>query len=93
MIFVVDSCDKERIEEAAAALKSLTFEPELQTAALMIFANKQDVAEAMSLAEITEKLKLNDIKERRWHIQAVCALRGTGMSEGFQWLCDEISSQ
>ncbi|XP_023017704.1 ADP ribosylation factor 4 isoform X2 [Leptinotarsa decemlineata] len=91
IIFVVDSCDIDRIEEAHRELKNLTYETELTQAILLVFANKQDMPQAISTSELCDKLKLNDIKDRKWHIQGVSALRGSGLLEGFKWLCDEIS--
>ncbi|XP_039287744.1 ADP-ribosylation factor 4-like [Nilaparvata lugens] len=54
LIFVVDSSDRERIDEAAEELQYMMQEYELRDAVLLIFANKQDVPNAM-----TTNLKLN----------------------------------
>jgi signal recognition particle receptor subunit beta len=37
----------------------------LREATLLVFANKQDLPNAMSSAEITEKLKLNELRNRK----------------------------
>jgi len=39
-------------------------EDELRDAVLLIFANKQDLPNAMSAAEITDKLGLNQLRNR-----------------------------
>ena len=39
-------------------------EDELRDAALLVFANKQDLPNAMSAAELTEKLQLNQLRQR-----------------------------
>ncbi|KAG5884132.1 hypothetical protein JTB14_021801 [Gonioctena quinquepunctata] len=93
IIFVVDSSDRERTEEAANELKRLTYETDLAQAILLVFANKQDMPEAMTTSELTEKLDLKDMQDRKWHIQGVCALSGSGLYEGFKWLCEEICPQ
>ena len=36
---------------------------------LLIFANKQDLPNAMNSAEITEKLGLHSLRQRNWYIQ------------------------
>lgn len=41
MIFVCDSNDRDRIEEAREELHRMFSEPELATAVLLVFANKQ----------------------------------------------------
>lgn len=93
LIFVVDSNDRERIEEAATELEHMMQEEELRDAILLIFANKQDLPNSMSSAELTEKLKLNEFRNRRWYIQATCATQGTGLYEGLDWLSNELASK
>ena len=61
-------------------------EEELTDAALLIFANKQDLPHAKSAADLTETLGLNTLKNRRWYIQACCATTGDGLLEGVDWL-------
>ena len=39
-------------------------EDDLREAALLVFANKQDLPNAMTAAEITDKLKLNTFRGR-----------------------------
>ncbi|KTB11285.1 ADP-ribosylation factor 2 [Nakaseomyces glabratus] len=58
-----------------------------------VFANKQDLPEAMSAAEITEKLGLHSIRNRPWFIQATCATSGEGLYEGLEWLSNNLSNQ
>ena len=36
---------------------------------LLIFANKQDLPNAMNAAEITDKLGLHSLRNRNWYIQ------------------------
>ena len=40
-------------------------EDELREAVLLVFANKQDLPNAMSAAEITDKLGLNQLRARQ----------------------------
>ncbi len=51
---------------------------ELANAAVLIYANKQDVKDCMSAAEISKQLDLTGIKNQQWHIQSCCALTGEG---------------
>ena len=51
---------------------------DLRKAAVLIFANKQDIKGSMSAAEISQHLNLTSIKDHVWHIQACCALTGEG---------------
>merc|ERR1712151_1225176 len=58
LIFVIDSNDRDRIGEARDELNKMLNEDEMRDAILLVFANKQDLPNAMSAAEITEKLGL-----------------------------------
>ena len=49
LIFVVDSNDKDRIAEAREELQRMLNEDELRDAVLLVFANKQDLPQAMQV--------------------------------------------
>ena len=82
LIFVVDSNDRERAEDAREELHRMLNEPELSSAVLLVFANKQDLPKAMPTAEVAEKLGLHSLRGRVWHIQGTCATTGDGLYEG-----------
>ncbi|XP_055381679.1 ADP-ribosylation factor 2 [Condylostylus longicornis] len=93
LIYVVDSNDRERIEEAQKELHAMLQEDELKDSILLVFANKQDLPNAMTAAELTEKLNLNQLRNRSWYIQATCASQGQGLYEGLDWLSNELSKK
>mmetsp|Transcript_71026 Transcript_71026/g.117624 ORF Transcript_71026/g.117624 Transcript_71026/m.117624 type:complete len:116 (+) Transcript_71026:1057-1404(+) len=68
-------------------------EDELSDAALLVFANKQDLPQAMTAAEVCEKLGLHNLKRREWFIQPACAYNGDGLYEGLDWLSRTLSSR
>ena len=72
LIFVVDSNDRERAEDAKNELQRMLQEPELSSAIVLVFANKQDLPRAMPTAEVAEKLGLHSLRGRVWHIQGCC---------------------
>lgn len=90
IIFVVDSNDRERINEAALELQKVLREDELREATLLVLANKQDLPNAMSVAEVTDKLGLHSLRSRQWYIQAACATSGDGLYEGLDWLSQAL---
>ena len=45
-------------------------EEELQDAALLVFANKQDQPGALSASEVSKQLNLVELKDRSWSIVA-----------------------
>ncbi|KAJ4787031.1 hypothetical protein LUZ62_038277 [Rhynchospora pubera] len=62
LIFVVDSNDRDRVVEARDELHRMLNEDELRDAVLLVFANKQDLPNAMNAAEITDKLGLHSLR-------------------------------
>ncbi|GCC31079.1 ADP-ribosylation factor 1 [Chiloscyllium punctatum] len=92
LIFVVDSNDRERVNEAKEELLRMLSEDELRDAVLLLFANKQDLPNAMNAAEITDKLGLHQLRHRTWFIQATCATSGDGLYEGLDWLSSQLKS-
>jgi len=93
IIFVVDSNDRERVVEAREELQRMLNEDELRDALLLVFANKQDLPNAMNAAEITDKLGLHSLKQRAWYIQSTCATSGDGLYEGLEWLSNSLRKQ
>merc|ERR1719473_733117 len=59
LIFVIDSSDRDRIEVARQELLHMLAEEEMKDAVLLVFANKQDLPNSMTAAEVTEKLGLH----------------------------------
>merc|ERR1719174_3527426 len=90
LIYVVDSNDRERVGEAREELARMLAEDELRDAVLLVFANKQDLPNAMTAAEITDKLNLHSLRNRNWYIQATCATNGEGLYEGLDWLSSSL---
>ena len=90
VIFVVDSNDKDRVAQARDELAKMLSEDELRDAVLLVYANKQDLPNAMSTAEVTDKLGLHSLRQRNWFIQGCCATSGEGLYEGLDWLATNV---
>nr|CAD7398349.1 unnamed protein product [Timema poppensis] len=86
LIFVVDCADRDRIDEARQELHRIINDREMRDAIILIFANKQDLPDAMKPHEIQEKLGLTRIRDRNWYVQPSCATTGDGLYEGLTWL-------
>merc|ERR1711879_597414 len=56
VIFVVDSSDRDRIQDARDELWNLLGDDELRGAVLLVLANKQDLPNAMLAAEVSKHL-------------------------------------
>lgn len=88
LIFVVDCSDTERVKTAADELSSILEEPALRETALLVFANKQDLPNAVTCYELAEMLGLK--ARKRWHVQPCIATKGHGLYEGLDWLSNQM---
>ncbi|OBW69445.1 MAG: Uncharacterized protein AUREO_005010 [Aureobasidium pullulans] len=92
VIFVIDSTDVDRLSTAADELSAMLNEEELRDAALLVFANKQDQPGAKGAGDISEALRLGELKDRNWTIVACSAIDGRGVSEGMDWMVQTVQS-
>jgi len=93
IIYIIDSADKNRIDEADVELGKLLEEEKLAGVPVLVFANKQDLLTAMSADMIMKELSLTDHKDRFIHIAACSAKTGEGLEEGIKILRDEVEKR
>merc|ERR1711937_75245 len=93
LIFVVDSNDRDRIEDAREELMKMLQEDEMRDAVMLVFANKQDLPNSMPAAAVIEKLGLQSMRNRQWFIQSACATTGDGLYEGLDWMSRTLSTK
>lgn len=91
VIFVVDSNDVDRIDKARDEIHKMINNEMLRDAALLVYANKQDMPNAVSAAELSDKLGLNHLRGHRWYIQPCSATAGQGLFEGLDWLTKSMT--
>jgi ADP-ribosylation factor-like protein 1 len=92
VIYVVDSSDIDRLALSKDELHAMLQEEELKDAALLVFANKQDLPGAMSDADVSAALGLDQLKKRQWAIFKTSAIKGTGLYEGLDWLVNALNA-
>jgi ADP-ribosylation factor-like protein 3 len=88
---VIDSADRRRMEETGVELKQLLDEERLANTPLLIFANKQDLMNALAPDEISGELALNEIRDRVWNILPCSAKTGEGLQDGMEWVVSQIN--
>eukprot|EP00127_Corallochytrium_limacisporum_P000265 Clim_evm12s9 gene=Clim_evmTU12s9 len=93
VIVVIDSNDRERIHIAKSELYHMLAHDDLKRAGLLVFANKQDLKGAMKSADIAQMLNLTTITDHPWHIQGCCALTGEGLTEGLDWVANQLDQK
>ncbi|KAI8801856.1 ADP-ribosylation factor-like protein [Cladochytrium replicatum] len=91
IIFVVDSADRERVPTSREELVAMLDEEELKDARLLVLANKQDMAGAMSHTEVSEMLGLTNLKNRQWTIFKCSAKAGEGLNDALDWLVASLA--
>ncbi|KAG6735625.1 hypothetical protein POTOM_061732 [Populus tomentosa] len=74
--------DRDRVVEARDELHRMLNEDELRDAVLLVFANKQDLPNAMNAAESQISLVFIPLRQRHWYIQSTCATSGEGLRNG-----------
>jgi len=95
IIFVIDSLDEEKFEEAKIELMriirshSSTSE---NAPPLLILANKQDLPNCKEPEELQNILNLNDLLHLNiyYYIQSTCAITGEGLDDGIEILYEMI---
>ena len=94
VVLMVDSTDRARMHLCKKELERLVVESEGMRSnsecCVLVFANKQDLPDAMTVVELTEVLGLDKITSRDWHVQACCALTGDGLREGLAWIANKV---
>ena len=83
VIWVVDSSDAGRFSESKDELHRILGEDELKDARLLVIANKQDLPNAKSVAEVCDAHGLSQIRGRDWFICGACTI---DVSQVTDWL-------
>eukprot|EP00032_Breviata_anathema_P000684 JZ550183.1.p1 GENE.JZ550183.1~~JZ550183.1.p1 ORF type:complete len:180 (+),score=15.83 JZ550183.1:104-643(+) len=88
LVYVIDSADRRRLEETGIELNELLMEDKLAGVPVLIFANKQDLLNALPAKDIAEGLNLHSIRGRRWQIQGCSATSkdSQALNDGVEWL-------
>lgn len=79
LIYVVDAADRKRLEETSVELFELLEDEKLIGVPLLVYANKQDLPNALPASELADSIGLPTIKDRAWQIQACVASQTTGV--------------
>lgn len=85
VVFVVDSSDGGRLDEAHRELERTLRSEQLRGRPLILLANKQDVNGALTVTEISERFNLRKIcASRDWFVHPCSASTGFGVEEAFK---------
>ncbi|KAM3875189.1 ADP-ribosylation factor-like protein 14 [Diretmus argenteus] len=85
LVFVVDSWDLRRLDEARKELHQVLRYQSLRGVPLLVLANKQDIPGALNPTELSQGLDLRRVCDgRAWFVQPCSAVTGMGLEEGFR---------
>uniref|UniRef100_T1IKC8 ADP-ribosylation factor-like protein 11 n=1 Tax=Strigamia maritima TaxID=126957 RepID=T1IKC8_STRMM len=91
IVFVLDSVDEERMEEAKMELLKTARSAENIGVPILVLANKQDLPGAKDPSDIERMLGLHELGPNHlWHVQPACAIIGDGLDEGLEMLYEMI---
>lgn len=91
IVFVVDSADVERMEEAKVELLRMARTPETVSVPILVIANKQDLPGARDSSEVEKIMCLHELGAGRlWSIHPGCAVTGEGLDEALEHLYQMI---
>lgn len=93
LIYVIDSSDHQRMEEAVNKLMDIIDDDKLKSVPILIFANKQDTKESLKEEEILKYFEGDRLTNRSSHIQLSSGKTGEGVKEGMEWLCKIVKDQ
>ncbi|KAG7014775.1 ADP-ribosylation factor-related protein 1, partial [Cucurbita argyrosperma subsp. argyrosperma] len=88
VIYVIDAACPSKFEDSKSAMEKVLRHEDLQGAPLLVFANKQDLPEAVSAEELSRYLDLKKLDERVCMFEAVSGYDGMGIKESVEWLVD-----
>ncbi|XP_028328113.1 ADP-ribosylation factor-like protein 14 [Gouania willdenowi] len=85
VVWVLDSSDRERLDEARTELENTLRSEQLRGRPLILLANKQDVNGALTGTEIKDCFNLRKIcSSRDWFVQPCSGSTGVGVDEAFR---------
>ncbi|XP_033737283.1 ADP-ribosylation factor-like [Pecten maximus] len=94
VVFVVDSNDKVRTEQAQKLLLAIVNEDMLKKVIIVIMANKQDLPGSMTPEEVHEKLDVDSIcKTHTCKVFGTSATTGEGLYDMLDWLVEAVNKK
>ena len=65
---MVDSSDAERLAESAESLHMVLQDEMMRGVPVLIYANKMDLPDARTVAEVTQSLGMMELRDRLWYV-------------------------
>jgi len=92
IVYVVDAADSEKFSLSMKELNELLQKPTLAGIPLLVLGNKNDLPEAISAEELTEKFGLKEIEGREVCCYSISAKNNVCIDVTLQWLIKHSKS-
>lgn len=95
IVFVIDSADVERYEDAIDELRRVLAEEALMGVPLLILANKSDLPRAMNAEQFEKATNIHSVvgSTRSYRLQSICAMRDDKeLRKAMSWLKQQIEA-
>lgn len=93
IVFVVDSTDAERMEEAKVELLRVVRTPEASGVPVLVIANKQDMPSARDASTVEKEMNLHELVGHLTCCLPACAVTGEGLEVALEQLYQMIQKQ
>ena len=93
LIYIVDSNDPSRFDEARDELHRVLSDDELRGAVVLVLANKQDMPQSVAASKVADAMGLRSLSRHNWYIQGCSAQTGEGLFECLDWLHTALRSR
>uniref|UniRef100_A0A6B2LKR9 Uncharacterized protein n=1 Tax=Arcella intermedia TaxID=1963864 RepID=A0A6B2LKR9_9EUKA len=92
IVFVIDSSDTNRIEEAKEELHEIIHDENLTNRIILILGNKIDLVNSLSREQLIEMLDIQSFlnESPKAQIFSTSVITGTGIQQAFQWAASLI---
>ena len=90
IVFIIDSNEPDRIEDADEELRKMLAEEELAKCPVLIMANKQDIEGCLKPGDVEEKMGMKRYEGRTYHVEGTSVKTGMGIEESLNWLTSVV---
>ena len=90
LVYVVDSNDVHRVAKASEELHKIMLDHAMRDACLLVYANKTDLPQALTVDQVRDQLQLEQLGVRAYHVQPSVATTGEGLWQGLKWLATNV---
>ncbi|KAJ1969931.1 ADP-ribosylation factor-like protein 8B [Dispira parvispora] len=93
IVFVIDSADHAKFNDARVELQKLLEKPQLANIPLLILGNKNDLPEALTIDQLIDEINLHHINNREVCCYSISAKNQVNIDKTLEWLIKHAGSE